>query len=323
MDVLSDAITAMRTGRPHSSRTHLPAPWGMRFAASEGAGFHVILEGSCWLLPPAGDPLALAPGDVVFLPHGRGHGIADHPATPLVEVVEARDGSWVPTEDAAPGTGPATTVLCGSYRLNRARAHPLLTGLPDVVHMPARIGVHPDLRAAVHLLGSELEQPGPGSDAAVPALLDTLLVYILRSWLHDQARNAAGGWAAALSDQAVADALHAIHHDPAHPWTVAELGARAGMSRAAFARRFAAVVGQPPLAYLTWWRMTTAGRLLTSGDAPLRSIARQCGYSSEFAFAKAFSRVFGTPPGTYRRTHATAPGPPAHEGVELGAGVPG
>ncbi|TDB72034.1 AraC family transcriptional regulator [Micromonospora sp. KC721] len=303
MDVLSDAIAAMRTGLPHSSRTLMSAPWGLRFAASNGAGFHVILQGSCWLLPPGQEPVALSPGDVVFLPHGRGHAIADDPTTPLTDVVQTPDGNWVLAEDPPPGAGPTTLMLCGAYRLNRARAHPLLTGLPDVVHLPARIGAHPALRAAVDLLGRELDQPGPGSDAVVPALLDTLLIYILRAWLDDHAGQAATGWAAALADPAVADALHAIHHRPAHPWTVEELGARAGLSRAAFARRFATVVGQPPLAYLTWWRMIIASQLLGTSDAPLRVVAQNGGYSSEFAFAKAFKRQFGISPGSYRRQH--------------------
>lgn len=293
----------MRTGQPHSSLTGLAAPWGLRFAQSHGAGFHVVLQGSCWLLPQEGDHLPLSPGDVVFLPHGRGHAIASDPAAPLVDVVQTPDGDWVPTEDVPPGTGPTTLLLCGAYRLNRARAHPLLTGLPEVVHLPARIGSHPALRAAVDLLGRELEQPGPGSDAVVPALLDTLLAYLLRAWLEVHAGQAATGWAAALADPAVAAALHAIHHDPAHSWTVAELGARAGMSRAAFARRFTALVGQPPLAYLTWWRLTVACRLLATSDAPLRVVAQRCGYASEAAFAKAFKRQAGLSPGGYRRRY--------------------
>ncbi|MFI6910181.1 AraC family transcriptional regulator [Nonomuraea sp. NPDC050394] len=305
MDVLSDAITAMRTGVPHSSRTLLTAPWGMRFAPSSGAGVHVILRGSCWLLLAGQErePIPLAPGDVVFLPHGRGHAIADTPSTPLTDVVQNQAGDWVMTEAPPAGAGPATLLLCGAYSLDRARAHPLLTGLPDVVHLPARIGAEPALRAAVELLGAELERPGPGSDALIPALLDSLLLYVLRSWLNEHAGRESTGWAAALADPEIARSLHALHDDPARPWTVEELGARAGLSRAAFARRFTTVVGSPPLAYLTWWRMTLASRLLVTGDAPLRVVAESGGYTSEFAFAKAFKREFGLSPGRYRREH--------------------
>jgi AraC-like DNA-binding protein len=99
--------------------------------------------------------------------------------------------------------------------------------------------------------------------------------------------------------------LSAIHHDLTHPWTVEELGALAGLSRAAFARRFTTLVGRPPLGYLTWWRMTTGARLLRESDVPLRVVARQTGYGSEIAFAAAFKREYGVSPGQYRRQSAT------------------
>ncbi|MFC4005762.1 AraC family transcriptional regulator [Nonomuraea purpurea] len=300
MDVLSDAITAMRTGMPHAARTRVRAPWGVRFRPQQGAGCHVILQGSCWLLPPSGDPVALGVGDVVFLPRELGHGLADATTTPLVEAVpEFRDGSPVGRLHRE-GPGPATEMLCGAYRLDRFRPHPLLAELPDVMHIPARIGRHPSLRGTIELLGHELDAAsGPGSDAAMAALLDLLLLYVLRAW-YDSRPDPETGWGAALRDAAVSEALRAIHQCPAHPWTVQSLAARAGLSRAAFAQRFAGKVGTPPLAYLTWWRMTTAARLLRDSDLPLRSIAERSGYASEFAFAKAFKREFGTPPGRYR-----------------------
>ncbi|MFF9621275.1 AraC family transcriptional regulator [Streptomyces griseosporeus] len=304
MDVLSDAVAAMRSGRPHSGLRDKYAPWGLRFAASEGAGFHVVLRGSAWLRPSEGEPVALGPGDVVFLAHGRGHALASGPGVALEDVRLEADGSWPALPPPEPGAPPADTVmLCGAYTLDRSRAHPLLSELPEVVHLPARVGAHRSLRTAVELLGQELEERGPGSDTIVTSLLDTLLLYILRAWWEGE-RHADGhptGWAAALTDPAVATALRAIHADPAHPWTVEELGSVGGLSRAAFARRFTALVGSPPLAYLTWWRMTTAGRLLRGEDVPLRRVAERAGYTSEFAFAKAFKREFGVTPGQYRR----------------------
>ncbi|WKX73810.1 AraC family transcriptional regulator [Streptomyces sp. XD-27] len=293
----------MRTGRPHSSRTAKRAPWGVRFPESDGAGFHVVLQGSAWLLGPGGaDPLRLGPGDVVFLAHGYGHGLADHPESALEDVELEPDGSWPTLPD--PGAVPTdeTLLLCGAYRLNRARAHPLLTELPPVIHIPARVGCHTRLRAAIDLLGAELAEPHPGSHAIVSGLLDTLLVYLMRTWWLRERPEETGGWSAALRDRAVTAALHAMHSDPARSWTVEELASRGGLSRAAFARRFTSLVGRPPLAYLTWLRMTTAGHRLRETDTPLRAVAAECGYSSEFAFAKAFKREYGVAPGRYRQS---------------------
>ena len=308
MDVLSDAVTAMRTGQPHSGRVCRPAPFGMRNPPVAGAGFHIVLQGSCWLFPPDGAPIALGVGDVAFLPHGAAHGLADSPSTPLVdaatspaEIPPGQDGNGSPTGQTD-GSAAPTVMLCGAYLLDRSRAHPLLDDLPEVIHLPARVGHHPGLRAAVDLLGGELEQPRPGGDAMLPALLDVLLLHILRAWFDEQSAHAAPGWAAALRDPAVADGLRAIHSEPGRQWTVAELASQAGLSRAAFARRFAALVGQPPQAYLTWWRMTLATRLLRDGDATLATVARKVGYTSAFAFAHAFKREYGLAPGGFRRS---------------------
>lgn len=315
MDVLSDAITAMRTGRPHSSRHEKHASWAMRFPSFAGAGFHVVLQGACWLFPPTGDPVPLGPGDVAFLPHGSEHLLADSPSAPPDDMpVTALDGrGCIRSDESSPQrssiepdrhdavTG-STVLLCGAYELDQTRPHPLLYGLPEFVHLPARVGHHSPLRAAIDLLGGEMKEPQPGTDAVVPTLLDLLLLYILRAWYAEQANGpATHGWAAAFRDQAIMAALRGIHRDPGRQWTVQELSAEAGLSRSAFARRFSALVGQPPLSYLTWWRMTAAARLMRTSDSPLGKVAEQIGYTSEFAFAKAFKREYGTAPGKYRR----------------------
>lgn len=309
MDVLSDVIGVMRTGEPRSARVEWRAPWGQWFRTVPGAaGFQIVLSGPCWFIPEDSDAFPLSVGDVVFLPHAGQHGLADAPSTPLADhVCEPQDGARFERRygaaqvGRAPAGTRATVTLCGAYQLDAGRLHPLLTDLPRVVHLPARLGHHPHLRAAVDLLGAELENPQPGTDALVPALLDTLLLYILRAHFADQpVPSGATGWAAALADPAIRTALEAIHSNPAHRWTVASLGAHAGLSRAAFSHRFTALVGRPPLAYVTWWRLTTAMRLLRNSGAPLSVVAEQAGYASEFAFANAFKREFGLAPGRYR-----------------------
>ncbi|WP_434742105.1 AraC family transcriptional regulator [Micromonospora sp. SH-82] len=311
MDVLSDVITVLRIGQPRSARVAWHAPWAQQFVSVPGsAGFQIVLEGPCWLIAPDTGPVPLAAGDIVFRPHGRGHLLADSPSTPPGAPACDPDDPQLQryatdVVGASADTGvPATVILCGAYRLDPARAHPLLNDLPELIHLPAHLGRHPELRATVSLLATELEHRRLGTDAVVPALLDILLMHILRAWLdrNPTPETAATGWAAALNDPVTTAALQAIHRDPARPWTVATLAAEAGLSRAPFARRFATLLGQPPLTYLTWWRMTTAARLLRQSDTSVSAIAGRVGYTSEFAFANAFKRQYGIAPGRYRRS---------------------
>ncbi|MFF5503193.1 AraC family transcriptional regulator [Streptomyces roseolus] len=306
MDILTEVLASMRTGRPVSVRTTGRVPFGLRLPPVAGAGFHVVLSGTCWLVPLEDaahlSPLPLCPGDVVFLRDGRGHVLADHPDTPsqVEQASQFSPGSPLGTVTVG-GVGAPTNLLCGNYHLDQARPHPLVRQLPEIIHLPASPLRHPELAAAVQLLRTELEQPRPGSAGIVPALIDSLLLYILRAWLEERPAAQAKGWAAALGDTAVAPALAAIHEKPAFQWTVAGLATRAGLSRAAFARRFSELVGEPPMTYLTRWRMTTAARLLRESDAPLSEVAARTGYGSEYAFAKAFKREYGQAPGGYRR----------------------
>ncbi|NNH73499.1 AraC family transcriptional regulator [Nocardia uniformis] len=295
MDILSETIAAIRTGNPTSGMFIRHAPWGRSYPVVPGAGFHVVLQGSCWVLRGDGDPIPLGVGDVLFMPRGADHLLADSLDSAITET--ARPGE--PREITGPG--PRTALLCGAYELGRQRSHPLLDELPEFIHLPARPGRHPSLRAAVDLLVAEICEPRPGTDAAVPALLETMLLFILRAWFDERAEDRTGGWAGAFTDPAVAAALRAIHGEPAHPWTVPALSAVAGVSRATLARRFTTTVGEPPLSYLTRWRMLTAARLLRETDTPLAAVARKVGYQSEFAFAKAFKREYGLAPGQYRR----------------------
>ncbi|MEV5313672.1 AraC family transcriptional regulator [Streptomyces sp. NPDC052610] len=311
MDVFSDVIASMRVGRAKFTRSRRSGAWGSRFGPYPGAGFHVVLRGSCWLLPLDGPARPLGAGDVVFLPHGTMHGMSDSPdrvaraLPPEPQPERADDFPGGMDDEPAPGD---TLLLCGAYRLDRGQAHPFLRALPKVVHFPARPGRHHVLRTAVDLLTTELTAPRQGAEVTLPALLDLLLVYLLRAWLDEESpREPGSGWPAALADPAVATALNHLHREPARPWTVQELSNAAGMSRTAFAKRFASFVGQSPMAYLTWWRLSTAARILRTSDSPLATVAQQVGYTSEFAFSNAFKRTFGIAPGRYRREHrATA-----------------
>ncbi|MCT9091798.1 AraC family transcriptional regulator [Streptomyces sp. ASQP_92] len=315
MDLLSDAILAVRVGRPSSTRLRVGGRWCARLDPYEGAGFHVVLEGSCWMLAEGGSAIALNTGDAVLLPHGSGHVIADSPADgPTVErAVDFAHWSRTASPDARTASGgsrrasgsrtasldsPADTeLLCGKYRLDRRHTHPLMADLPDVVHIPARPGHHDELRSAIALLGYEAASSRPGGAIALPSLLDLLLVHLVRAWMADSTTSR---WPAALHDPVVAAALHALHEDPAHGWSNERLAAHVGVSRATLARRFTALVGRAPMGYLTWWRLTRAAALLRATPDGLDAIARRVGYSTPYALSHAFSRQYGTTPGRYR-----------------------
>ncbi|MFG2821261.1 AraC family transcriptional regulator [Kitasatospora sp. NPDC048365] len=317
MDVVSDAIAAVRVGRPSTNRLRVAGTWSTRLSPYDGAGFHVVLEGGCRLLlddpgDPGGcgsghpGPLILRTGDAVLLPHGTGHVLMDEEADlaaadRAVPFERLLDGS----APRPPRTGPGQAeLLCGKYRLDRSRTHPLMAELPSVVHLPNRVGGHPELRAAIDLLGGELLDQRPGGQIAVPSLLDLLLVYMVRAWL---AEGSAGAWPAVLGDPVASAALRALHADPAAGWTNDRLAAAAGVSRPTLARRFTALVGRPPMAYLTWWRLTFAATLLRDTTDPLATIADRVGYGSPYAFSHAFARHFGTTPGRYRAREAEPP----------------
>lgn len=314
---MSDAIATVRIGQPFSERVRVSGAWCTRLAPYDGAGFHVVLEGACWLLPDGGSPVQLGVGDAVLLPHGTGHVIADSPADPATVAGAVPFERWAEARMRRGSTPPPGTsaddrrsarggveMLCGKYRLDHSRPHPLMAELPHLVHLPNRVGGNPELRAAIELLGSELTAQRPGCGIAVPSLVDLLLVYMIRSWVT---QDSSGAWSAVLADPVTAAAVRALHADPAAPWTNDRLAVEAGVSRPTLARRFTSLVGRPPMAYLTWWRLTLAATLLRDTQESLTVIARRVGYGTPYALSHAFSREFGTTPGRYRTRNGARP----------------
>jgi AraC-like DNA-binding protein len=170
----------------------------------------------------------------------------------------------------------------------------------------------------VDLLDAEASRAGPGQEAYLDRLLDLLLIDVLRAWF-DRADNAPTWWHAER-DPVVGRALKLIYHNPAHPWTVANLASAVGCSRALFARRFTERVGEPPIAFLTSWRLALAADMLratatattttiaTATATTIATIAREVGYGTPFALSSAFKRAYGVSPNAYRRDAAYAVG---------------
>lgn len=300
MDLLSAVLRELRFESAGYRWLELGAPFRMSFDQPGLRGVHIVARGECELVLSDGTVDRLTAGDLVILPRGDPHVLR----SPGVDA-----GSTVSSFELAmrtPGTrlragGPAvdTVVVCGAFLVGEPD-HPALRGLPRTLHVPGDTGrPQPWLAPLVDALGAEAFDGGPGSDLVMARLSDALLIRALR---HHSDTVEQAGWLAGLHDPYVADALAAVHADPARPWTVASLASTVGLSRAAFAARFTDRVGEPAMRYLTSLRMQRAKTLLQSEQATVASVASQVGYHSDVAFAAAFKREVGTSPGAYRRS---------------------
>jgi AraC-like DNA-binding protein len=184
--------------------------------------------------------------------------------------------------------------MIGTYERVGQAAAGLLRALP---HLTVVEGVTP---AIIDLVAAEVTRDAPGQGAVLDRLLDVLTVAALRSWFDDVAGSAPGWWRAA-DDPVAGPAVRLVQHNPGHPWTVASLAAAVGVSRALLARRFTAAVGQPPMAFLTEWRLALAADLLLEPGATVQQVASRVGYGSGFALSAAFKRVHGESPTAHRR----------------------
>jgi AraC-like DNA-binding protein len=294
VDALADLLGRTAAHGSLFAHSRLRGPWGLRIAEEARLSVHAVLSGELWCRPDGQAPVHVPAGHVLLLRTGGSYDLLTAPDADTVplERVLAEHG---PSPLELPGDGPVTELLCGSYSFRGVLCEDLLAALPTAAVVPAG---DPTVTAALTLLTAEVGAEQAGRQTVLDRLLDVLLVALLRVLWADQLHPPV--WAGAPQDPAVAAALRAVHGDPAHPWTVAELARVATVSRAALARRFTAEVGSPPLTYLTWWRMRLAREALLEG-ATLAQVARQVGYATEYAFAAAFTREVGTAPGRWRR----------------------
>ncbi|MFD0275185.1 AraC family transcriptional regulator [Kitasatospora sp. NPDC127111] len=307
MDVLADVLSATKIGGTVTARVHAAGPWGIAFPHLPSAVFHHLTQGTAWLRRPGAEPLPLTAGDLVLLPAGTGHAMAGDRTGPTIRFEDVtpatRSGPGTPID--FPGPGPETRVVCGGYRFDTHASHPLLS-LPPVLLLRADPSARRhDLTETLRMLTAELADPAPGSQTITDRLVDVLFVHILRQWAAMRDTPDLGAtWWAALRDPEVAAAISLIHEEPGRTWTVDTLAREVGVSRATLSRRFTRLVGEPPLAYLTRWRLEIAARRLRETNESVTRIANTVGYTSEFAFSRAFARHRGTPPTRYRATHA-------------------
>lgn len=302
VDPLAEVLDVSRVRGAVLAHVCANDPWGIRLSSTPGAAFHAITAGTCWLRLDGSAPLQLMPGDVVLLPTGSTHDMVSSPdgrARAFDRV--AKEELMTPDGDLViAGPGAVTRFICAAYDYDHEVAHPLLSLLPPVVHIPASApGDGGPIQSTLRLLAGELGGRSPGSRSVVTRLTDVLFVQVLREWLAREDGSAC--WLRALRDPQIAEVIAAMHARPAEPWTLATLAQSVNLSRATLARRFTELVGEPPLTYLTRWRMDLAARRLRETTEPVNVIAHGVGYTSEFAFSRAFTRMRGEAPRRYRR----------------------
>lgn len=307
MDGLTGLLDGPRARGAFLLRCQLDPPWSVRLEDEVPLSVTAVVRGGMWAVPDEGEPVAAGPGNVLVAVGPDHWTIADSPESPVDAVIHP--GQHCTTPDGRPlveemhqgvrswgnsATG-RTVLLTGAYGLEGEVGRRLLQALPRFVLLTADELGSP----LVPLLADEITKDAPGQDAVLDRLLDLLLIAVLRAWFA-RPGSEPPAWYLGQSDPVVGPPLRLLQHHPDHPWTVAELAAAGGVSRAAFARRFTDVVGEPPMAFLTGWRLALAADLLREPGATLATVARRVGYSTPFALSAAFKRQYGVSPRDHR-----------------------
>ncbi len=325
-DPLSELFRAVRFTRALYYTVDAAAPWPPiqvppGAAVARGLGprtqnvlsYHVLVEGACWTGLEDGDPVRLERGDVIVYPRGDAYFLAPElgprpgpaDAAALVRLLEGVSSGMVPPRLAFNlDKKERTRFVCGFLGCDPRPFDPLLRALPRMLHLKGATG---RLKHLVELALTEVE--GAGEAPVRERLSESMFIETVRQHLATL-EPAHAGWLSSLRDPVVGRALALLHGGFAQPWTLAALAKQAGASRSALADRFAKLVGQPPMQYLTGWRMRAAAHLLSEGAAKVSEVASEVGYDSEAAFSRAFKKATGAAPAAWRngRTSGAALG---------------
>ena len=324
MDVLSDVLNAVRLTGAVYFDVRARCPWVAETPATSRIcqrvmpefehviAFHIMLDGWCWaqLADESQPPVRLESGDAVIFPEGEGH----YMGTERGKRAEPDMGLYYrPNDRALPfvlselgGEGDAARFVCGYLGCDARPFNPILSALPRLLHVQASsVGgaLTPDLiREAQH----EHEQPRAGSETILSKMSELMFLQAVRQYI-DSLPEQATGWLSGLRDRHISAALRLMHARPEQTWTIEVLAREAGLSRSAFAERFAEVMGSPPMHYLANWRLQCAARLLEGQGVSIAQAAAAVGYESEAAFNRAFKKQVGLPPGAWRRARQQPP----------------
>jgi AraC-like DNA-binding protein len=324
MDVVSEILRAVKLRGALFFHGEFSAPWCFRSERSASADqglasmvqadgptrlflFHFLTEGRAFARLEGGRQEELNAGDIVILPHGdihyMGNGSPEKPVDSFKVFAPCLEDGLKTVRFG--GGGEITRFVCGFMACDPRLSEVFLAGLPPLLKVSVTQGpsgqwIEQSIRFTV-----DQNQSWPGSGLVVAKLSEVLFVETLRSYINSLPPDQTG-WLAGTRDPAVGQALALMHKEPGHPWTIADLGKRVGLSRTRLAERFRHFLGDSPMAYLAAWRLKLGAEMLQSGEASVAEVAASVGYGSEAAFNRAFKREFGRPPAQFRR-QSTAP----------------
>jgi AraC-like DNA-binding protein len=319
-DVLSNVLRTVRLTGAVFFYVEAAPPWAavtspkFRGVAQimPGAGhlisYHVVTRGNCYGILTGAAPVRLEAGDVIVFPHGDPHVMTSDPAIEALEVpIPLPPGVQKPfVLKEGPVEHPSqTTLVCGFLGCDARPFNPLLSTLPRVMHLKASTTPKAVwLNHFINYAAMESKEKTPGGEAVLAQLSELLFVEVVRIYLESLPAEQTG-WLAGLRDQYIGQALSLMHERPAHPWGLEQLAHDVGLSRSVLAERFMHIVGQPPMQYLSQWRMQIASGLLARGSGKIAQVAAEAGYDSEAAFSRAFKKFVGVSPAEWRKQKAT------------------
>ncbi|CAN5777617.1 AraC family transcriptional regulator [soil metagenome] len=307
MDELAGFLDGPRARSAFLLRSIMDPPWSLRIQDEAPLTVVAIVKGDAWVIPDDDEAQHLGPGDVAIIPGSDPYTVADHPETAPQVLIQPGQHCRTPDGESLAeamdlgvrtwgnNAQGAAMMLTGTYQTDGEISRRLLDTLPSLVVVRNDAWDSP----LVPLLATEIVKEEPGQQVVLDRLLDLLLVAALRAWFA-RPEACPPSWYRANSDPVVGRALRMLHNDPAHPWTVSSLATAVGASRAGLARRFHELVGEPPMTFLTNWRMALAADLLLEPHTTVGAVGRQVGYSSPFTFSTAFKRIYGVSPQAHR-----------------------
>jgi AraC-like DNA-binding protein len=334
MDALSDVLRVVRLTGGVFLDARFTAPWSLsgRVTPDEIRGFaerpqqvisfHYIISGRLVARSEDGPPVELSGGDIVLLPRNDRHVLASSAdLTPIPAIQVVQSGAGIGQLEYG-GGGEETRMVCG-YLGSDSQTNPVVAALPPMLTL--NVAATPGgawIAQSFAFAAQQLAEGAVGASTIISKLSELMFVEAVRRHIESLPGEETG-WLAGLRDPAIGKALALMHTEPSRNWSAEELAASVNLSRSAFAERFTSLIGQPPMKYLTGWRMQLAAHRLRENRGTISQIAFDAGYESEAAFTRAFRREMGAPPAAWRKQAAPAQstGQPIDQpsGVETGS----